>query len=103
MATLEEERQAVRTWLADRKQAYVLTFANAAGQRVLQDLMQFCRGGLTQTTFHADPRKSAALEGRREVYNRIRAHLELPLDDLVEAWAPLAAAQAPQEDEDEVP
>lgn len=57
-------------------------FSHGEGRRVLDDLERFCRAGITQTTFHQDPRGQAAYEGRREVYNRIKQHLELDLDTL---------------------
>lgn len=101
MSTLEEARQEVRTALAERKAAYLTIFASSAGRFVLDDLARFCRGRLTDTCWHNDPRVHAALEGRREVYNRIRAHMELPLDELVLAWAPEAAAVAPQGEDDD--
>jgi len=40
-----------------------------SGERVLADLARFCRAN--ESTFHADPRTHALLEGRREVWLRI--------------------------------
>lgn len=51
---------------------------NQMAQSVLEDLAHFCRAN--ETTFHADPRIHAALEGRREVYLRIMSHLNLDLE-----------------------
>lgn len=63
------------TYLKDRTTAYKLVFGTAAGEEVLKDLAQFCRANAS--TFEADPRKHAALEGRREVWLRIQKHLNL--------------------------
>lgn len=46
------------------------------GEKVLADLRKFCRGD--QSTFHQDPRIHALLEGRREVFLRILAMLNMP-------------------------
>lgn len=46
------------------------------GQKVLADLRKFCRGD--RSTFDADPRIHALLEGRREVFLRILAMLGMP-------------------------
>lgn len=46
------------------------------GRKVLADLRKFCRGD--QSTFHTDPRVHALLEGRREVFLRILAMLNMP-------------------------
>lgn len=46
------------------------------GQKVLADLRKFCRGD--RSTFDADPRIHALLEGRREVFLRILAMLDMP-------------------------
>ena len=46
------------------------------GQKVLADLRKFCRGD--RSTFDADPRIHALLEGRREVFLRILAMLGVP-------------------------
>lgn len=47
---------------------------------VLSDLAQFCRAH--ETTFHADPRLHAVLEGRREVWLKIERMLNLTPDEL---------------------
>jgi len=60
-------------YLRTRKRAYQLVFASQAGKLVLEDLAQFCRA--EQSCFDADPRLHAVLEGRREVWLRIVAHL----------------------------
>ena len=64
-----------RQFLARRRTAYVKTFTNPFGEEVLADLAKFCRAN--QTTFHDDARKHAVAEGRREVWLRIQAQLNL--------------------------
>lgn len=67
-------------FLRRRKHAYVLAFASEPGQRVLADLIRFCRG--IETTYHDDARMSARLEGRKEVWMRIQQHLNLQPEQL---------------------
>lgn len=45
------------------------------------DLARFCRYG--QTCFHEDARVHAALEGRREAFQRILDHLSLTPEQLI--------------------
>jgi hypothetical protein len=78
----ESVKQAVLTFLRSRKRAYIETFDNPVGQKVLSDLAKFCRAH--ETTFHPDPRMHAVLEGRREVFLRIQKHLQLTEEQL---WA----------------
>lgn len=82
MATLREAAGRVFDFLRRRRQAYQLTFRsdNYAAQQVLIDLAQFCRAN--QTTFHEDPRISAVLQGRHEVWLRISSHLHLTSEQL---------------------
>lgn len=71
----------VVAFLARRKHAYQLTFPRSPAQmQVLADLAKFCRADTT--TFHADPRIHAVLEGRREVFLRIANHLNLTPEQL---------------------
>jgi len=77
-------KQHVLRFLRNRQQAYQTTFLNPVGERVLQDLAKFCRA--TESTFHPDPRMSAILEGRREVWLRIQHHLQLTDDQLWEIY-----------------
>lgn len=72
----------VKAFLQSRRQAYRLVFGgHSPHQRaVLQDLHKFCRAG--KSTFHADPRVAANLDGRREVWLRIAEHLNLTEDQL---------------------
>lgn len=62
-------------FLRRRSRGYGQTFMTGPGNIVLQDLAKFCRAN--ETTFDADPRIHAVLEGRREVWLRIQQHLNL--------------------------
>ena len=72
--------QKAREYLDRRRRAYLTTFSGPVADEVLRDLAQFCRAH--ETTFHADARASALLEGRREVWLRIAQHLNLDADRL---------------------
>lgn len=82
---VEEIVEGAKRLLLTRKQSYVFLFepdnkANLNSQAVLKDLAEFCRAD--KTTFHADPRVHAVLEGRREVWLRIQKYLNLSPDEL---------------------
>ena len=79
---LKEKIEKVKSFLFARQQAYVQVFSkeDLAVDAVLKDLEKFCRAN--ESTFHADPRVHAVLEGRREVYLRIQHHLKLNSDEL---------------------
>lgn len=49
---------------------------------VLADLARFCRAH--ESTFHADPRVHAVLEGRREVWLKIEQMLQLTTEEIYE-------------------
>lgn len=66
--------------LSGRALDYRLTFAPKSAEAVLEDLAKFCRA--SESTFHPDPRVHAVLEGRREVWLRIRDHLDLDNENL---------------------
>lgn len=51
---------------------------------VLADIAKFCRAH--ETTFHADPRIHAVLEGRREVWLMIERNLNLSPEELLELY-----------------
>lgn len=53
-------------------------------ETVLADLAKFCRAN--ETTFHKDPRIHAALEGRREVWLRIKEFITMNADELLEKY-----------------
>lgn len=80
--------------LSDRKRAYQLAFnMEAAGQAVLMDLATFCRANET-CVVPGDRDRTYVLEGRREVYLRIRDHLDLTVEQLVEKYTrPATGAQ----------
>lgn len=71
--------------LTERKTAYQRAFGEAAGQAVLADLMPFCRARET-CVVPGDRDKTYVLEGRREVYLRIRDHLDLTPEELIERY-----------------
>lgn len=70
----------LRIWLGGRQTDYRLVFTGPRAEAVLADLARFCRAH--ETTFSADGRAQALLEGRREVWLRIQHHLQLTPDDL---------------------
>lgn len=70
----------LRAFIFGRRAAYVRTFQNPAAQPVLEDLARFCRAA--ESTFDTDPRVSAVLEGRREVWLRIQQHLRLSPEEV---------------------
>lgn len=80
MSVLERARE----WLRSRQLAYHRVFLGHGTDtdEVLQDLAKFCRAH--ESTFHADPRVAAMLDGRREVFLRIAHHLHLDDEQL---WA----------------
>lgn len=77
-----------KAFLEQRRLAYLRTFhpEDADNQAVLADLAIFCRA--EESTFHPDPRIAAQLDGRREVYLRIKQHLTLNEEHL---WRALGA------------
>ena len=64
-----------------RRQAYKKTFENPEGRRVLADLRRFCRATLPTADVNNE-RTTYLLEGRREVWLRIMAHLQLTEEDV---------------------
>lgn len=89
--TLEElERRRVE-FLRGRMFAYRRVFGEGQGSAddlaiVMADLREFCRAD--RSAFHADARVHAMLEGRRDVYLRIREHLDLTLEQLIASRTP---------------
>lgn len=79
-----EEKERKRQFLFQRQKAYQDIFKkdSQSAQKVLSDLAKFCRASVS--TFDADPRLHALMEGRREVFLRIMEHLELPSELLWE-------------------
>lgn len=72
----------VQEILGDRQRAYLLVFNTVAGKAVLDDLAAFCRANET-CVVPGDRDRTWVLEGRREVYLRIGAHLNLSTEELV--------------------
>lgn len=78
-----DNRQKAKEFIQNRKLAYAQVFndENEFLKTVMEDLERFCRANVS--TFHRDSRIHAVLEGRREVYLRIKEHLELSLEELI--------------------
>jgi len=74
----------IKDLIRTRKFAYQMVFAkeNKYTRAVLKDLARFCRAH--ESTFDVDPRRHAALEGRREVFLRIKEYLELNETEIYE-------------------
>lgn len=81
-----EERLKVEEELFTRQRNYQGVFDKESPtvQAVLADLSKFCRAN--ESTFDTDPRIHALLEGRREVFLRLTAHLDLGSQDLWELY-----------------
>lgn len=65
--------------LARRKTDYELTFGTPHGKRVLADIARF--GHALKTTM-VEGKASAELEGRRQVFLRIRGFLDMQHEDI---------------------
>lgn len=92
MATIPE-------MLGDRQRAYLLAFKEAAGEAVLADLAVFCRADET-CVVPGDRDRTYVLEGRREVYLRIRDHIRLSTDELVQKYTRPAKGAISHDDRD---
>jgi hypothetical protein len=68
-------------FFSERKTAYQIAFGSAAGEAVLADLNPFCRARETCVVL-GDRDRTYVLEGRREVWLRIREHLDLTPEQL---------------------
>jgi len=71
----------INPFLKQRRTAYHQTFNTPAGQKVLADLRRFCRA-TTPTADLNNPNATYLMEGRREVWLRLQAHLQLTEDDM---------------------
>jgi len=73
-------------FLRNRVRAYSHVFKknDESVKFVMKDLAKFCRAN--ETTFDIDDRVSAVLQGRREVWLRIRQHCDLSPDELLELY-----------------
>lgn len=81
------EIQHLSAFLGERQRAYLLAFGEVAGKAVLVDLAKFCRADRT-CVIPGDRDRTYVLEGRREVYLRIRDHLDRTTEELVEKYGP---------------
>jgi hypothetical protein len=70
------------------KRAYQLVFNTPHGEAVLLDLKRICRANET-CVVPGDRDRTFVLEGRREVYLRIRDYLDLTPEELVVRHSPL--------------
>ena len=77
---MKEWIEKVRLALLGRRYAYQQTFKGVYAEAVLKDLARFCRAH--ESTFNADPRIQANLDGRREVWLRLEHHLKLTPEQL---------------------
>lgn len=75
---------AVLNFLKHRKRNYQRVFNGQDAEYVMQDLARFCRA--EKSCFHTDARTQALLEGRREVWLRIKHHLDLTEEELKEIY-----------------
>ena len=75
-------KQAVVQKMRGKMIAYQMVFdkQNQYTNDVLKDLAKFCR--FHTTTFHADARVAAQLDGRREVFLKIIEYLQLDFEEL---------------------
>ena len=79
----EAQASALLHATGELKTAYQITFGgDGAGRVVLDDLGRFCRAD--EPCWSEDQRHHARLEGRREVWLRIQAELNLPVEDLLQ-------------------
>lgn len=67
--------------LADRQVIYRQTFGTAHGKAALDDLATFCRARET-CVIPGDRDRTYVLEGRREVFLRIKDFLDRPAEEL---------------------
>lgn len=72
----QEEVEAAVLAVKERQHAYKQCFRSEWGQRVLQDLIRFCRGFETPCDPESD-RKTYILIGRHEVWTKIARELSL--------------------------
>ena len=79
----EAQASALLHATGELKTAYQIVFGDGpAGRVVLDDLKRFCRAD--EPCWSEDQRHHARLEGRREVWLRIQAELNLPVEDLLQ-------------------
>ena len=78
---LQVVKQMFSKFTLKRKRAYQKTFDNPEGRKVLADLRRFCRATLPTADIENE-RATYLLEGRREVWLRIQAYLNLTDEDV---------------------
>lgn len=64
-----------------RQSAYKRVFSSPEGRKVLADLRRFCRATVPTADVN-NVQATYLLEGRREVWCRIQAHLQLTDEDV---------------------
>lgn len=64
-----------------RRRAYRATFNTLEGRKVLSDLRRFCRANQPTADIN-NVQATYVLEGRREVWLRLQAHLNLTDEDV---------------------
>lgn len=64
-----------------RRVAYRKTFNNPEGRKVLADLRRFCKATVPTADINNE-RATYMAEGRREVWLRLMAHLQLTEEDV---------------------
>lgn len=81
-----EQVAKAKEFLFNRQKAYQEIFKpdGQLSKVVLEDLAKFCRA--EESCFHDDPRAHALIEGRREVWLRIRKHLDLSSEELTDYY-----------------
>lgn len=84
--SVAEKLELVKSFLFHRQKAYQEVFKpdSQLAKVVLADLSKFCRE--KESCFHPDPRAHAVAEGRREVILRIRKHLDLSSQELLDYY-----------------
>lgn len=82
-----ENRLRAEEFIFKRQRNYQSVFdkESPTAKEVLDDLAKFCRADMS--TFDPDPRIHAVLEGRREVWLRIKDHIDLGSKELFEKYA----------------
>lgn len=79
----EEQAAALFRDTEELKTAYQIVFGDGpAGKAVLADLRRFCRAD--EPCWSEDQRHHARFEGRREVWLRIAAEMNLPVEELLQ-------------------
>ena len=81
---IQDQTSKIKDMFKRRSYAYRMVFDrnNKFLNQVLEDLAKFCRAH--ESTFNADPRIHAAMEGRREVWLRIQEMISLTDEELLD-------------------